>query len=144
MLEDNPYQTSIVSELPQRESRFPVLLWWLLFLQPAIAFTFIYLTWAITAFSLGRPPKFGEVPIHGILETTAGIIGTLAGLLWLAGLFLVPIGLVMAAARPFGRSVSTRPLLNRGICVGTYCLMLFVMTTLFLYDPVRVMYWFWD
>jgi hypothetical protein len=125
--------------------RFTLALWWTIFLHPAIALSLVYLCWALTAVSLGRPPGFGEHPENKLAHGLVHAIDTPAAFLILSVPLLVPIALAFGLAQPFGVTRPTGSMVRSRIaCLTAYTSMLVLVAWVCYSDPFGVVYWFFD
>lgn len=146
MLRENPYRATLHSEPadPGARSRAVAVLWWLVYLYPAISLALIYACWMLTTVSLGRPPEFGEHPDHDVVHGLMHSLAIPAALLALAGPVLIPVGLVWGFRQPFAQRLPNSVVRNRLACLASYLLALVAVGSVYAADPLGAAYWFWD
>jgi hypothetical protein len=145
MYNENPYSSTLLSETRKPGTRVRIALWWLIYLHPVITLALIYTCWILTAVALGRPPGFGEGSESLIVDSVTYVLGATGAILTLAGPVLLPISLLWGFGQPFAERYSEgSKTTKRILCVGIYFLMLVFVAFVCHYDPIRVLYWFWD
>ena len=145
MFHDNPYRATLLSQAQGARGRVVVVLWWLVYLHPVISLALIYSCWAITTVSLGHPPGFGEHPDHVLAHTAVHLLGTAGGLSTIAGVFVIPVGLLWGLVQPFARRSPEKPTITSRIaCLSTYVVMMVIVVLVWDSDPFGAIYWFWD
>ena len=145
MFHDNPYRATLLSKAQGARGRVVAVLWWLVYLHPVISLSLIYSCWTITTVSLGHPPGFGEHPDHDPAHTAVHILGIFAALSFLAGVVLIPAGLLWGLVQPFARLPPEKPTItSRLACLSTYVVIMVVVVFIWYSDPFGAIYWFWD
>jgi hypothetical protein len=145
MRSENPYKPSVSHGPLNGGFRFTLVLWWIIFLHPAIALSLVYTCWTLTAVSLGRPPGFGEHPENGIAHSVYHAIGYPLAFLILSTPFLIPIALAWGFAQPFGVSLPVDSMARSRIAFLTaYTSILMLVAWACYSDPFGVVYWFVD
>jgi len=147
MLDENPYKASGTTESVSSgfASRARVVLWWLIYLHPVITLALIYACWALTVVSLGRPPRLNEHSSQSAVQSAVHVLGNLAAVSLLAGLVLIPIGIVWSVVQPFARRrVAGVTVVRRLACPCAYTVMLVICVCIWAYDPFGTVYWFID
>ncbi len=124
--------------------RIKAVLWWFVYLYPIIPLLLIHGCWAITTFSLGSPPVFGEIPKHDFSNAACVPLGVTAALLSVAWPLFVPTGLLWCFFQPFAQLSKVPTIANRIVCLSIYALMLAAAAAISFRDPVGAIYWFWD
>lgn len=145
MLDENPFCPTQQSVPEKGSNSFGAAAWWIVYLQPAIVLMLMHSCWALTAASLGRPPRFGEHPADDVAHIVVHILDFSAMLLILGAPVLIPTALCWALARPFaalhreGRTISVRI-----VCLAAYLMILATAAWICYSDPFRVVCWFVD
>ena len=145
MLEENPYRSTVQPVSKKASNSIGVAVWWVIYLHPAIALVLMHSCWAITAFSLGRSPRFGEHPENDVVHTVVHVLDLPAMLLILGTPIFIPTAVWQSFARPFAalnREDATMRM--RVVCLIVYLLILAITAGICSCDPFRVIYWFMD